>query len=60
MAMRWFQIRDTELKETIQGLVDIKNKINSRKEYLKHKAALRGNKFINEEGKVIIMNRNFN
>lgn len=35
MTLRWFEMTDAELKNIIQELVDIRNKINSRKEYLR-------------------------
>ena len=60
MSLNWFEMNEVQLKNTVQELINIRNRINTRKEYLQKKAALRGNKFINDEGKVIIMNRKFN
>lgn len=55
-SQKWFEFSDNELKDTVQQLVDARNKILKRKEYLLRKAALRGNKFVDDIGKVIIMN----
>lgn len=60
MAMDWFKVTDSELKDSVQELVDEENKQIERQEYLQRKAALKGNKFINDEGKVVVMNRNLN
>lgn len=51
---------DYELADKIQEITDERNKLLKRKEYLQRKAALKGNKFINDEGNVIVMNRNIN
>ena len=59
-TFKWFEQSDSELKASIQELLDARNKLIQRKEYLQRKAAMRGNKFLNDEGKVVVMNRNLN
>jgi hypothetical protein len=51
---------EDDLADKIEEIIDERNKILKRKEYLQRKAALRGNKFINDEGNVIVMNRHIN
>lgn len=60
LQLDWFKFSDSELKEKVKELEDIKEMQLKRQEYLERKEALKGNKFINDEGRVIIMNRNFN
>lgn len=60
MSLKWFELNESQLRVIIQDLVDARCKLVKRKEYLKRKAELKGNKFINEEGNIVIMNRKFN
>jgi serine/threonine protein kinase len=60
LQLDWFKFTDSDLKEKVKEIEDIKEMQIKRKEYLERKEALRGNKFINDEGKVVITNRNLN
>jgi serine/threonine protein kinase len=60
LQLDWFKFTDSDLEQKMKELEDIKEMQLKRKEYLERKEALRGNKFINDEGKVVITNRNLN
>jgi len=60
LLIQWFKLSDSELHTKVQELVEERAKVERRKEYLQMKAALRGNKFINDEGKVVVMNCKIN
>jgi serine/threonine protein kinase len=60
LQLDWFKFTDLDLEEKVKELEDMKEMQLKRKEYLERKEALRGNKFVNDEGKVVITNRNLN
>lgn len=58
--MPWFEFSEEELENKVKEIQEQEDKKRKRKEYLARKAALRGNKFINDIGQVIVMNRDMN
>lgn len=60
LQLDWFKFSDSDLKEKVKELENVRDMQLKHQEYLERKEALKGNKFINDEGTVVIMNRNFN
>jgi len=58
--MPWFEFSEEELQKKVKEIQDQEDEKRKRKEYLARKAALRGNKFLNDAGEVVVMNRNMN
>ena len=60
LSFPWFKFTDDQLKEKVKEMEAEEDRRRKRQEYLDRKAALRGNKFLNDNGDVEIMNRNLN